>query len=74
MLKINFFAGSKYLLPGVKGSSKTNIHSSKYWWPWNNPFAALCQMYMYDQTQFHMVKGIDNAFDHMELCFVLSAE
>ena len=29
---------------------------------------------MYDQTQFHMVKGIDNAFDHMELCFVLSGE
>ena len=29
---------------------------------------------MYDQTQFHMVKGIDNAFDHMELCFVLVAE
>ena len=24
-----------------------------------------------DQTQFHMVKGIDNAFDHMEMCFVL---
>ena len=22
----------------------------------------------------NMVKGIDNAFDHMELCFVLSAE
>ena len=29
---------------------------------------------MYDQTQFHMVKGIDNAFGHMQLCFVLSAE
>ena len=24
--------------------------------------------------QFYMVKGFDNAFDHMELCFVLSAE
>ena len=24
-----------------------------------------------DQTKFHMVKGIDNAFDHMALCFVL---
>ena len=24
-----------------------------------------------DQTKFHMVKGTDNAFDHMELCFVI---
>ena len=40
--------------------------------PWNSPVATLCQIY--DQTQFHMVKGIDNAFDHMELCFALSAE
>ena len=29
------------------------------------------QYQIYDQTKFHMVKGIDNAFDHMELCFVL---
>ena len=65
MLEINFFAGSKYLLPDIKGSSK-------YWWPCNSPVAILCQIY--DKTQFHMVKGIDNAFDHMELCFVLSAE
>ena len=34
--------------------------------------AILCQID--DKTQFHMVKGIDNAFDHVELCFVLSAE
>ena len=61
-----------YLLPGIKGSSKTNMPSSKYWWPWNSPVAILCQIY--DQTQFHMVKDIDNAFDRMELCFVLSAE
>ena len=25
-----------------------------------------------DKTQFHMVKGIINAFDHMELCFVIN--
>ena len=24
------------------------------------------------QKQFHMVKGIINAFDHMELCFVIN--
>ena len=24
------------------------------------------------QTQFHMVKGIINAFDHMVLCFVIN--
>ena len=24
------------------------------------------------QTQFHIVKGIINAFDHMELCFVIN--
>ena len=24
-----------------------------------------------DHTKFHMVKGIDNAFDHMELCLIL---
>ena len=27
-----------------------------------------CQIY--DRTKFHKVKGIDNAFDQMELCFV----
>ena len=46
--------------------------SSKYWWPCNSPVATHCLIY--DQTQFHMVKGIDNAFDHMELCFLLSEE
>ena len=61
-----------YLLPGIKGSSRPNRPSSKYWWQCNNPVATLFQLY--DQTQFHMVKGIDNAFDHMELCFVLSGE
>ena len=30
-----------------------------------------CQIY--DETNFHKVKGIDNAFDRMELCFVLYA-
>ena len=72
MLEINFFAGGKYLLPDIIGSSKTNISSSKYWWQCNSPVATLCQRY--NKTQFHMVKGIDNAFDHMELCLVLSVE
>ena len=71
-LEINSFESSKYLLPGIKGSGKTNIPSSKYWFPCNSPVATLCQIY--DQTQFHMVKGIDNAFEHKALCFVLSAE
>ena len=53
-------------------SSKTNIPSSKYWWPCNCLVAILCQIY--DKTQFRMVKGIDNAFDHMELCFILSGD
>ena len=52
--------------------NNNNIPSSKYWWPCTSPVAILCQIY--DKTQFHMVKGIDNAFDHMELCFVLSGE
>ena len=25
-----------------------------------------------DETQFHMVKGIINAFDHMEFCLVIN--
>ena len=32
------------------------------------------QYKFYNQTQFHMVKGIDNAFHHMEMSFVLQAE
>ena len=35
----------------------------------NSSVTTHCQIY--DQTKFHMVKGIHNAFDHMELCFVL---
>ena len=72
VLEINFFWGSKYLLPGIKGSSKTNIPSSKHWWPYYNNLVTI-HWQINDQTKFHMVKGIDNAFDHMELCFVLTA-
>ena len=36
MLENNLFAGSKYQLPGIQGSSKTNTPSSKHWWPNNN--------------------------------------
>ena len=45
VLEINFFADSKYLLSGIKRSSKTNIPSSKYWWLSNSPVAILCQIY-----------------------------
>ena len=31
-----------------------------------------CQIY--DKTKFHVVRSIDNAFDHMEMCFVLKTE
>ena len=33
LLEINFLRDCNYLLPGIKGSSKTNIHSSKHLWP-----------------------------------------
>ena len=69
MLEINFFCSSKDMLPGIKGSSKTKIPSSKYWWLCNSLVATICQIY--GQTQFHMIKGIDNASDHMKLCFVI---
>ena len=46
--------------------SKTNIPSSNHWWPCNSPVTTHCQIY--DQTKSHMVKGINNAFDHTELC------
>ena len=29
-------------------------------------------LYVSDKTQFHMVKGIINAFDHMEFCLVIN--
>ena len=57
------------LLPALKVGSKTNIPGSKNRWPFNSPFVTYtssCQSE--DQTIFHRVKGIDNAFDHIELC------
>ena len=57
------------MLPGIKGSGKTNITSSNTAGLITTWFTNNCQIY--DQIKFHMVKGIDNAFDHMELCFVL---
>ena len=62
VLEINFFVSSKYMLPGIQGSSKTNTPG-----PYNNLVTIHCQIYV--QMKFHMVKGIDNAFDYMELCF-----
>ena len=51
---------------GYKGSNKTKI-------PVGQTLMAIKQpiYQINDKTQFHMVKGIDNAFDHMEMCFVL---
>ena len=72
MLEINFLAGGKHLLPGIICSSKANILSSKQCFLYNSPVTTHCQIY--DKTKFHMVKSIDNAFDHMELCFVLKTE
>ena len=57
------------MLCGIKGSSATNIPSSKYWWPYYSPVAIHCQIY--DQTQFHMVIGIENVFDHNGNVFCL---
>ena len=40
-----------------------------------NPICNLLKMFVaksQDKTQFHMVKGIINAFDHMELGFVIN--
>ena len=37
-----------------------------------NSQLSICQSY--DQTKFHQVKGIDNAFDLKELCVVLQAK
>ena len=37
--KLTFLADSKYLLPGVKVGSKTNITGGKNWWPYYSPLA-----------------------------------
>ena len=57
------------MLPGIKGSSKLPYLVANIGWPFDSLLTTHCQIY--DQTKFHMVKGIDNAFDHIELCFVL---
>ena len=35
-------------------------------------FTKMIMFYLYDKTQFHMVRGIINAFDHMEFCLVIN--
>ena len=37
----------------------------------SNQFSLKKLFYLYDKTQFHMVKSIINAFDHMEFCLVI---
>ena len=60
-------------VPGIKASSNTYIHVSgcesqctKTVLLPANPVVVR----FLTKTNFHMVKGIDNAFDHMELCVV----
>ena len=78
VLEINIFADSKYLLLSIKVGNKINIPAAKIGSHGTCPKlvqsheSASCQIE--DLTKFHMVKGIDNAFDHMELCLVLQAE
>ena len=62
--KLTFLADGKYLLPGIKCSSKTNIPSSKHCllYMYNSPVTTRCQIY--DKTKLYMIKSIDNAFDH----------
>ena len=66
VIEINFYAGSKDLVQKVVAKLKhlgANIGG--------HLTASYPRSQFYDQTQFHMVKGINNAFDHMEMCFVL---
>ena len=65
--KLTFLAGDKYLLPGIKYTSKPTYLEA-------NIVCYITHCQIYDKTQFHMVKNIINAFDHMELCFVLQTE
>ena len=58
-LRINFFAYSKYLLPGIKVSSKTYILGSKRWRPKYSLLAIQsisCQIN--DKQNSIIVKGI----------------
>ena len=52
--------------------SKIYNPGSKTWRPKNSPLAIpLSSCEIYDKTKFHVVKGIDNAFELMKLCLVL---
>ena len=62
MLENNFLRGSNYLLPGIKVVAKLKYLVANT----GGPVIGHCQVY--DQTKFHMVKGIDYAFDHTKLC------
>ena len=42
--KLTFSVGSKYLLPGIYGSSKTNIPGSNFRWPCNSQLTINCQI------------------------------
>ena len=37
-----------------------------------NPIFTEINLLFKDKTQFYMVKGITNAFDHMEFCLVIN--
>ena len=73
MLEINFFlwvASTCYLV--FKVVAKLTYLVATIGSHITSQLPSFCQVY--DQTKFHMVKGIVNAFDHMELCFVLLTE
>ena len=53
-----------YLLPCIKVSRKTNIPSSKHWWPIFSP-----SLDFHTEQNSIMVKAIINAFDHFGIMF-----
>ena len=59
--------GDKYLLPGIKCSSKANIPSSKHCLLYNKSVTTHCQIY--DKTQNSIwSKALLNASDDMKFC------
>ena len=64
MLEINFFCGYLVFKVVAKLTYLAAVIGSLV-------IAVTTHCQIYDKTKFHMAKGIDNAFDHMELCFVL---
>ena len=68
------FASSKSHLPPVKNVGRKKLlpgNSVLKAISWKNkPIFTEISLLFIRQTQFHMVKGIISAFDHMEFCLV----